>query len=226
MKLQKKEIIKNYLLDEKVPLEERKERFQIAWDVWENLEEIKKEMRKKVLTTLVNRIKESQEFSEYEVKDDGLLEGQKCKTLCIYKSGWFLPKTGVPLSYAIEAGKYNYFDLYLGIVKWDDEEGIPFKGNWKSVKKIPSKWKEIFSGILEELERVSGSWKIDNWWIAWKYFDSHYAGMWKKEFYLEIIEKGYEAVAEHYFRELLNLKEATEEFLDSFIDEYRKFVSC
>ena len=37
MELQKKEIIKNYLLDEKIPVEERKERFEIAWDVWEKI---------------------------------------------------------------------------------------------------------------------------------------------------------------------------------------------
>jgi len=226
MEFHKREIIKNYLLDESLSVDERKERFGIAWDIWENLEKIRKEMRKKVLVTLVNRIKESQEFSGYEIKDDGLLDGQKWKVLRIYKSSWFLPKIGVPLSYAIEAEKHNYYDLYLGIVKWDDEEGIPFRGNWKNVRKIPFKWKEILSGVFEKLEKFSKGWKISDWWIAWKYFDSYYAGMWRREFYLEIIERGYDAVAEYYFREFLKLKEATEELLDSFIDEYKKSLSC
>ena len=226
MELQKKEIIKNYLLDENLPIEERKERFEIAWDVWENVEEIKKEMRREILIALVDKIKNSQEFSGYEVKDGGLLDGQKWKALRIYKSNWFLSEIGIPLCYAIEAGKFNYFDLYLGIVKWNDEKGIPFKGNWWCIRELPSKWREILSKIFENLEKLSEGWEISDWWIAWKHFDSYYAGMWQKEFYLQIIKEGYEAVAKHYFEELLKLKEATEDLLDDFIEEYKKSLSC
>ena len=44
MELQEKEIIKNYLLDEKIPVEERKERFKIAWDIYTYFDEIRKEI--------------------------------------------------------------------------------------------------------------------------------------------------------------------------------------
>jgi hypothetical protein len=40
MTKEKKELIKNYLLDEKISEEERKERFEIAWDIWENFQSI------------------------------------------------------------------------------------------------------------------------------------------------------------------------------------------
>jgi len=43
MRKEKKELIKNYLLDEKISEEERKERFEIAWNIWEKLPEIAKE---------------------------------------------------------------------------------------------------------------------------------------------------------------------------------------
>jgi len=228
MGLQKTEIIKNYLLDERLPVEERKERFEIAWDIWENAEEIKKEMRREVLIALVDKIKSSREFSEYEVKDYGLLEGRKFGTLCIYKNTWLLPGIGVPLSCGIEAEKSDYLDLCLGIVKRDNEKGIPFKGNWQGIRELPSKWREIFSKIFENLEKLSKGWKTSDWWIVWKEFDSYYRNLntWQKEFYLEIIKEGYEAVAKYYFEELLKLKEATEGLLDNFIEEYKKSLSC
>jgi len=46
--------------------------------------------------------------------------------------------------------------------------------------------------------------------------------MWQKEFYLEVIEKGYEAVANYYFNELLNLKKLTENLIDEFVEIYKK----
>ncbi len=44
MNLDKKEIIKNYILDKEVSPKERKERFQIAWDIHAYFDEIRKEI--------------------------------------------------------------------------------------------------------------------------------------------------------------------------------------
>ena len=128
---------------------------------------------------------------------------------------------GAPLSYAIEAEKIDYYDLCFGIKKWNNEEAIPFKGNWQNTGQIPLSWKETISSIFRNL---AGGWKVSDWYIAWKYFDSHYRNMdsWQKKFYLEIIKKGYDTAAEYYFKELLRLKEATEELIDEFIELYKK----
>ena len=63
--LNKKEIIEKFLFEGNI--EEQKEKFEIAWDIRENLDEIKKEMRRKVLATLVNKIRNSEDFSDYEI---------------------------------------------------------------------------------------------------------------------------------------------------------------
>ena len=44
MGLQKKEIIKNYLLDDRLSVDEKKERFEIAWDIYTYFDEIRKEI--------------------------------------------------------------------------------------------------------------------------------------------------------------------------------------
>ena len=96
--LNKKEIIEKFLFEGNI--EEQKEKFEIAWDVRENLYEIEKEMKRKVLATLVNKIRNSEDFSDYEVKDDGLLKGQKWSPLRVYKKSWYLEVEAL-LSYGI-----------------------------------------------------------------------------------------------------------------------------
>jgi hypothetical protein len=221
--LNKKEIIEKFLFGGNI--EEQKEKFEIAWDIWENLDEIKKEMRRKVLATLVNKIRNSEDFSDYETINWGLLEGQKKGALGIYKKNWLIDFEAPLLSYAIEADRKDYYELYFGIAKWDNDAGIPFKGNWKGHAKIPSEWKDIFSRIYRNLVSLSKDWETSNWWIGRKWIDSrdsYYCGMWQKEFYLEVIEKGYEAVANYYFNELLNLKKLTENLIDEFVEIYKK----
>jgi len=220
--LNKKEIIEKFLFEGNI--EEQKEKFEIAWDIRENFDEIKKEMREKVLTTLVSKIKNSEELSNYKISDDGFLEGQKHKPLRVYKKSWYL-EVGAPLSYGIEADESNYCEISIGIVKWNNK-GIPFKGDWKSHKKIPSEWKDIFYRIYENLsqEEKTEDWKTEDDvdYIVWKWFNSPYDDMRQKEFYLEVIEKGYEAVANYYFNELLNLKKLTENLIDEFVEIYKK----
>jgi len=52
MMKEKKELIKNYLLDEKISEEERKERFEIAWDIWENFDSIRIEKQREIFLKL------------------------------------------------------------------------------------------------------------------------------------------------------------------------------
>ncbi len=218
-----KEIIKNYLFSGSK--EEQKEKFEIAWDIQQNLEEIKKDMRQKVVEKLVNKIKASNEFSEYDFKDLGLVGGAKWRPFCIFKKNWVLENKTMPvLSYAIEAEHYKYFDLYLGIEKQDnDVKGIPFKGNWQNTKvDIPQEWKDIFSKIYEKLNQTPKNWKTSASWIVWKNFDSYYSGMYKKDFYAEIIERGYDRAVDNDFDEIKSLKKLTEDLLDNFMESYKK----
>jgi hypothetical protein len=44
MNTQKKETIKNYILDEKLAPEERLERFEVAWDIWDYFDDVLEEL--------------------------------------------------------------------------------------------------------------------------------------------------------------------------------------
>lgn len=212
--MNKAEIIRKYLLEGS----DKKEKFEIAWDIVESLEKIKLFMRKKVLTELVNKIKNDKAFNGYEIRDYGLLKCRKWSPLRIYKREWIVNEV-VPLSYAVEAGNNNCFELYFGIQKWDDEKGIPFKGNWEK-ENLPDDWKSKFLEIKGNLPK---SWKVSDAWIVWKWFDSYYRGMWQKDFYMEIIENGYSSVADYYLKEILNLKDQTEKPMNEFIKCYKNY---
>ena len=96
MRKEKKELIKNYLLDEKISEEERKERFEIAWDIEENFERIKFELRQKLIKELKQKIEQSEGFRDYIIINRGLIEGEKYGTLFIFKKiGYFLQKVKI-----------------------------------------------------------------------------------------------------------------------------------
>ena len=44
MNFQRKEVIKNYILDERLTPEERGERFEVAWDIWNYFDDILREL--------------------------------------------------------------------------------------------------------------------------------------------------------------------------------------
>ena len=212
--MDKLEIIKRYLLKGS----DRKAKFEISWDIAENFEKIKLSMRKQVLTELVSKIRNHEAFKDYEIKDEGLLECKKLSPLRIYKKDWIVNGI-VPLSYAVESDTNGRLNLYFGIEKWDNDKGIPFRGNWEK-EKLPNNWKDILIKIKENLPK---DWKVGDAWIIWKSFDGYYRGACQKDFYMEIIENGYSSVADYYFKELLNLKNRTEELVGEFVEYYKNY---
>jgi hypothetical protein len=205
---------------------EWKERFEIAWDVWETFEEIRKEIRKRVIESLYKQLKENSEFKDYEITDLGLREGKKWQSLILYKQNWLLNPTDTKpvLGYAIEADRHNYYHLYYGIIKYDNDKGVPFKGKWEEAN-IPEEWKKVFALMKESLYEP---WRTGDWWIVWRYFDKYYSGMWQKEFYEEIINRsnnsiddGCKEVAKYYVERLVDLKNRTEHLIDEFVRLYK-----
>ncbi len=204
---------------------ESKLNFEIAWDVWDNFEKIMKGIRKYITNKIVDKIKNSEEFKNYEFrdKDKGFKEGKKWSPFLIFKRNWVVNTESEPvLSYAVEFDKESYLgSFYFGIRKKDNDNGIPFKGKWTNNKDIPESWSTIFLKIDNKLKESNSGWKVSEWWIFLKNFDSHYGNKGEKEFYLEILEKGYDAVAEHYLEEIISLKKQTEDLIDEFIEDYR-----
>lgn len=220
--LDKKKLIKNYLFEEGLKDEERKIRFEIAWDIWENLEKIKFEIKRKLMRELFERLKNSEEFKGYEIVNLGLIDGEKWDHFEIFKPTWKTDEgeNGI-LHYALEAGQTRICNLYIGISKLD--EGIPFNGNWQKTSDINKNLLEKLGKIYETLGGDNAGWKVSEWWIVWRYLEEPYKGMWQKEFYTQIITfSGREKALDYLFNQFVILKRATEKLIDEFIEIYKK----
>jgi len=225
MELQKKEIIKHYLLDERVPLEERKERFQVAWDVWENLESIKEDMRRKLAVKVLEQINSDKFFNEnYEIKDFGFgTEGKAGCPVAVFKPAWKKSQSEPLLFFSLEflRGQPPYFlNLHFGIRK--KSKLNPFEGSWVN---LPLALKDVLNRVISCLEREFGrKWSISDWWIAYLSFDTYGEEwkMWKREFYekffsKEKLEDSVEEIARFYVEEFRKLIIVSEEEIDNFI---------
>jgi len=218
--MDKFEIIKNFLLDESVSPEIRRERFDIAWDIRNHLDEIKKFLRQKVFEKVVEKLRNSEAFKDYEKVDNGFLRGDKRGNFTIYKKEWLLNEKPL-LSYAIEMEKYNFYDIYYGIKKQNDKS--PFIGKWTSAD-LPQ---ELID-ILKILQNILENWDVNERWIFRKYFDSFYAlKIDEYEFYIRLIssntlQEGINNLADYYVRKMVELKELTERYLDEFVELFKK----
>ncbi len=221
--LDKKELIKNYLLEEGLKDEERKIRFEIAWDIRENLETINFEIKQELMKELLEKLKNSEEFKGYEIIDCGLIEGEKCKPLTIFKSTWKVDEEKGILHYALESWQYQIRHLYIGIRKINEEKGIPFKGNWQEASNINKSLLEKVKEIYEKLGGNEAGWKVEEGWIVWRNLREPYHGMWQREFYTKIItSSGRKEVLDYIFKQFVNLKKATEELIDNFVEAFKK----
>jgi len=216
-----KEIIKEYILGEND--NEKKERFEIAWDIWENFEGIKFDLRQEFIKELKQNIEQSEEFKDYMVVNHGLIEGKRWGDLIVFKKSWLLSseskKVGI-LNYAFEADTTGIFNICIGIVKM--KKDIPFKGDWQKQDDIEQKLLNNINQIYNILGGDSKGWKVaSEWWIVWKHLDSFYRDMRQREFYLQIIMKnGLKKAINYFFDELLKLKNDTEKYLDEIVHIY------
>ncbi len=205
-------LIKEYLLDKRVGPEIRKERFSIAWDIHESFEDIKIFMKREVVSKLIEKIKEK--FPGFDFIDEGFSFGNQHVPFKLYKNDWEIYGQ-IFLTFAIEANQNKFCHFYFGIRK----------GEQKTGRKYPKEFEDISQKISEALKKTGSGWKTDEeWWIAWKYFRDPYGGAWKKEYFLEISEKGPEYVADRYLEEFIVLKKV-ENIVDECVKEYKALIS-
>lgn len=211
-KMEKKNLIKNYLLDES--------RFKIAWDIWRNFGYILFELKQDTLESFIRKIMDSKEFKDYKVVDFGLLDGKKGESICISKKDWIIEEEeedeyGV-INYALAADQTKIYNLFYGIEKYN--ENIPFKGDWRdddTQEELDSKLCNILNKIYDKLGGEEDGWETDGW-IAWNWI-----GLFNKgdlDTHLQLITE--EAVNE-LFNEFVELKNSTEELIDEFVEIYK-----
>jgi len=222
--IDKKDLIKNYLLEEGLKDEERKIRFEIAWDIRENLDKIKFEIRQELMRELLKRLENSEEFKGYKIVNRGLIEEKHLGGFSIFKLDWTSDggEYGI-LKYSLEAGTPSICNLYIGISKKDEDKGIPFKGNWQKTSDINKNLLEKLGKIYEALGEAKAGWQVSEWWIAWRYLEEPYKSMLQKEFYTQIItSSGRKEALDYLFEQFVTLKKATEKLIDEFIEIYKK----
>jgi hypothetical protein len=215
--MDKFEVIKNFLLDESVSPEIRRERFEIAWDIRNSLDEIKKLLRRKVFESVVGKLRNIDSFKDYKKIDKGFLKGEKHKGFIIYKESWVVHDEPI-IGYAIEMDLNNFYNIYYGIIKQNDKN--PFNG-----KRTSTDLSKELKNILYALQGILNNWKVGDWWIFWKYFDGFYALRDLEdeyEFYVHLIssntlQEGINSLANYYVQKLEELKELTENYLDEFV---------
>ena len=224
MSMNAKEIIREFILDKEISERERKERFEIAWDIYHSFDDIAFQVKKELMGSLLEKMKTSEEFTEFLVYDDGMLSGKRFGGIEVIKESWKTSnreKHGI-LNYRLESDKANIHDLFIGIRKLDENKGIPFKGNWQNIqepKSLVEKSREIYEVFYKNLDKASSS----EWWIAWRYLDAYYCGMWEEEFYSKIVTKeGLEESINYIFDMFVKMKEATESLIDEFVEIYKR----
>ncbi|WP_457642244.1 hypothetical protein [Persephonella sp.] len=201
---------KENLDDVNFPVDENiKDNFEIAWDIAENFEEIKNNMKMLVLKSLFRKLEEV--YSDIIIREDskykGFLEFKGAKPLHIYFQDWENLYNDIPpLTYALE---FYSQSLFFGIRK--KSPSIPYIG------KIPE------DKILKEIQMFYNDkgFLSSDWWLIWRYFKEPYRYFDSKEFYKIILDYEIEYITSYYIEEIKKLVNKTKSYLDEFFQNYR-----
>ncbi|WP_456401436.1 hypothetical protein [Persephonella sp.] len=208
---------KENLDDVNFPVDETiKDNFEIAYDIAENFENIKIFMRKKTVYFIKKEAEKlAKAYPEFNLKvQDGFLKGNKWSPLMIYSNKWIRDKAPI-ISYAIDFGKNKFLEPYFGILKYN--HNIPYEGKIQNHKE----------SSLRTLVDIFNKYKNNGFatseaWLIWRYLNEDpIGGMWKRNFYENIVENGYEYLANYMVEKLKDLIIETKEDIGKFVEFYK-----
>ena len=218
MMKEKKEIIKNYILDKKISEEERKERFEIAWDIWENFlllcEDIKKEFVQKHIQPEIEKL-----FGESFFIRDLIFRDKICYlNVVLVKRNWLInnnPFYVIKLNHD-ECGNYE-----LGLERWI---------NNNISQDILKREEEIRNFVSSKREFNS----VTQWWKFRKRFRGSSSDDGGLNFILSLFftpEKEANILKEEFsqlrqlLKEKINEQITLEEFIDNIVEHYKQISS-
>ncbi|SMC10073.1 hypothetical protein [Nitratiruptor tergarcus] len=184
-------------------------KFQKYWNIEEEFENIKKEIRKEVMKALIKKLKQHYDV----IYAEEFLSGEKLQPLFISYDKYL---ENLNVDYAIESDKPNFLKLRLGIrADFCDEKKpmdkiIQITKNKEYQKQVIHKFYPNFESAEDLINKIKREAKIyfgENidekpCWLVTGHFKSYYGDNSQKEFYLEILEKGFEEVANVYLEEI------------------------
>ena len=217
MREEKKELIKNYLLDEKISEEERKERFEIAWDIWENFplicEEIKKEFFQKYVQPQIEKLFGTSYFIDgFNFKD------KVCYlNTALVKKNWLIDDKPF---YAIKLNHDEWGNYDLGLERWI---------NNNITQDILKREEEIRNFVSSKREFNS----VTQWWKFRKRFRGSSSDDGGLNFILGLFltpEKEANILKEEFVQlyqflnEKINNQFTLEAYIDNIVEHYKQIV--
>ena len=226
--MDKREMIKSYILAKDITDEEKKERFEIARDIYLHLPSIMLEQKRAFISRVKGYLEEDEKIGKnFQIVDDGLVSGKTYGKIRIFKNEWKdrVHDNVYVQSYALNGDQSEIRDLLVGIPKGDERKGIPFKGNWQ-VTKEPARLiqlsKKIFNSVSKKTKKGNRHWPV------YFYLEPPYRIKRDQEldFFCKILTKdGVEESAQYICDEIKHLIDDTEELIDEFVKVYNEMHS-
>ena len=206
------ETLKKFIFNEKLSEEEKKARFEIAWDIWKSFEIIKSDLDAEIIRKLYSALKQSNEFVNYVV-----IKELPQETIWIFKPEWAVEVRIPILAYAIALTGTEHRSILIGLRKYREE--VPFAGSLME-KELPQDIKVSLNHLFNCLytkKQYSPVWMTQprHDWMAVNKF------LLDDSFYGDLAEKGIDEVLEQWVSEMVDLKRATERAVDGFIMAYK-----
>ncbi|MEG6549182.1 hypothetical protein V6C53_02935 [Desulfocurvibacter africanus] len=184
------EMLKNFILGDKQPDQYsslREERFFLAWDIRDNFDKIRNELKAQVVAGIRNRLEGFAQIRKWEFSVDGLDERTLDCRISVWNKDWRKHKCDAIVSFGFEYA--NWVHAYCGISL---DQGKPF-----------------YNEIREKFS--SKGWQNDSQWPMWKYYNKPYLDMSDREFYRQLLDQpGLNAVIASYCTEVETLAETLE----------------
>lgn len=202
--MEKLEILENFLLEEEVSSEVKKERFEIAWDIWENFGEILKKLAyKKFINPLIERLKPILgNFIVTQVYDSAIY---------IAKPHWKISEKDRGII-AIAMERWGNPQTTFGLVK-NENSKFPFE---EEIKNLLKKKYEL---------------RPTSWWLGYLPDEKKppTTKLPLKDYYLEILLNPEKVVEEHFsaLKKVLDIAndEEVSQLLEKLVEERKKQLS-
>ena len=180
------------------PVSEKvKQKFEKVFDI-EEFDKIKKEIRKEVMKALIKKFENNYYVIIYK---DEFLSGKKSQPLLIAHDKYIM---NLEVAYAIESDEADFLKLRYGIrADYCDEKNpkdkiINLGRDEEYQKKIIKMFYPEFENadeVIQEIkfgaEALYEDWEEKPCWLITRYFNSYFGDTGQRQFYLEVLEKGY-----------------------------------
>lgn len=206
--------IKDFIFDKAPSLEEKKERFNIAWDIYSYFREMFSELGNRIFPDFMKKLKQNNKdylFRYCYTKDE------QTEELWIFKEDWTQRPMEPILYYIVYTKIYEhsaFTELCIGLRKKSDD--IPFVGSLTD-NPLPEELKVHLKDIeksIVELEYIT-----DSSFLLSKEGLLAIKGFHEELIVEKIAEGGMDALSEYLFFEFMKLVNTTERHIDAFISK-------